>query len=155
VRLRRSRRRLATASIGVAAAAVASVVIGVSMLDASPGAGPTVSPNTPYPTTGSIALDCRSDKRHLATYYGSGLHRRTPHAVGTVFTNPVADEYAVVEWVRGSLSRVALFRGNGTAWAEVDLEHDAARGWWSVVSINSCEGRYVRKYWQHQDGVFD
>ena len=146
---RRSRRRLTTVSVGLAAAAAASLVVAVSMVDRSPTGGPAKSPGTPLQTTGSISLDCRNDQRSVSTWEGAGPYRHTPQAVARLFTNPVANEHAVMQSAGSRKARAILLRGDGTAWATLTLHDDPARGWY-LSTTESCPGRYVRLYWQHQ-----
>jgi hypothetical protein len=154
VQARRSRRRLAGVSVGLVGAAAASVVVVVSIAGGSPSGGPAKSPSTPVQTSGTFTLDCRNGQRSMSTWEAAGPYRRTPLALGTLFTNPVANEHAVVQSVHGRSAQVILLRGDGTAWAELTLGHDAANRW-HLLGSESCPGRYVRMYWQHQDGLFN
>ncbi len=149
VRARRSRRRLAIASVGLVAAAAVGVVVAVTTVGGQPIGGPAKSPVTPIQTTGPISLDCRNDLRSASTWEAPGPYRRTPLAVGRLFANPVANEQAVLQFVDDRSAKVILLRGNGAAWAELELGYDAAKGWHPLGS-QSCPGRYVRMYWQHQ-----
>jgi hypothetical protein len=154
VQARQSRRRLVGVSVGLVGAAAASVVVVVSMAGGSPSGGPASSPSSPVQTTGDITLDCRNGQRSTSTWEAPGPYRRTPLAVGRLFTNPIADEHAIVQSVHGRSAQVILLRGNGTAWAELTLRFDAAKRW-HLLGSESCPGRYVRTYWQHQAQLFD
>jgi hypothetical protein len=133
----------------VAATVAASVVVAMTIVDDSPSGGPAKAPVTPYPTTGVIALSCRNDMRSLITWEALAPYRRTPLGLARLFTNPVAEEHAVVQSVDDRSARVILLRGNGTAWAKLALAYDPARGWY-LGTADSCDGRYVRMYFQHQ-----
>jgi len=154
IRARQSRRRLAVGSVGLVAAAAVGVVVAVTMVDGSPSGGPAESPSTPVQTTGKISLDCRTERRTASTWEGTGPYRRTPHALAKAFTNPVANEHAVLQSGDARRARALLLRGDGTAWATLDLRQDPDRGWY-LYTAESCPGRYLRTYWQHQDHLFN
>ena len=92
-----------------------------------------ISPQVPQNDTLALIVSLRRD--------------RVPMAIVPVVLESHRDFFASA--VSAGADDVILLRGDGTAWAELNLLQNQAKLWY-LYTHEGCAGRYLRMYWQHQ-----